>query len=165
MQKVTSRLGALPYILLGMGLSALGALALDRLTNLWPFDAAQRLDLVRLVALGQADAAMLLEAALPEMIMAFLSIILVISTGVFLPIIYFLNWRFKIGGDHFLIILRQAMWVGIWITFCFWLQMNRALGIAAALLVAAVLVLVELLLQVRTQAAEERKALQVPNES
>lgn len=162
MQKAISRLGALPYILLGLGLTVLGLLALDRLTNLWPFDAAQRLDLVRAVATDQADAAILLEAALPEMIVAFLSLILVTSTGILLPVMYFLNWRFKLGGNHFLIVLRQTMWVSIWITFCFWLQMNRALGVAAALLVGVVLFLVEMLMQVRTQAAEERRALQVP---
>ncbi len=161
MQNPLSRLGPLPYLVVGIGLAALGLLALERLTGIWPFDPNQRLDLVRAVGAGQADAATLLDAALPELILTLLALVLATITGVMLPIVYFLNRRFRAGDPHVLVILRQAMWVGLWVTFCVWLQLNRTLGIAAALLIAAVLVLVEMMLQVRSRAAEERRALQV----
>jgi uncharacterized membrane protein (UPF0136 family) len=46
------------------------------------------------------------------------------------------------------------MWVGLWFAFCAWLQMNRTLGIAIAALVAIVLLMFELLLQVRHRAEQ-----------
>jgi uncharacterized membrane protein (UPF0136 family) len=46
------------------------------------------------------------------------------------------------------------MWVGLWVAFCIWLQMNRTLGLAVALLVAAVFVMFEFLIQVRTRAVQ-----------
>jgi hypothetical protein len=53
-----------------------------------------------------------------------------------------------------MITLRQSMWVGLWVTFCVWLQMNRLLSIALAVLVAVVLIMFELLLHIRTRAAD-----------
>jgi hypothetical protein len=46
------------------------------------------------------------------------------------------------------------MWVGLWASFCVWLQMNRLLSVAMALLVAVVLIMFEFLLQLRTRAAD-----------
>jgi uncharacterized membrane protein (UPF0136 family) len=45
------------------------------------------------------------------------------------------------------------MWVGSWAAFCVWLQMNRTLGLAVAILVAVVLILFEMLLQLRQRTA------------
>lgn len=156
------RLGVLPYLLLGVGLCFIGVMALNYLVNnFWPFDAA-RLDLVRATALDRADAPALMESANMEILLAFLAAVLVTMTGVALPIAYFLNKRFGRYADErfgqstaapFLVVLRQSMGVGLWAAFCIWLQMNRALGLAAALLVGTVLVLFELLLQIRTRAA------------
>ncbi len=156
MKKPFERLGISPYLLLGLGLLILGLMAMNHIVdNWWPFD-VERLDLVRATALDQVDPASLMDAANTEIILAFLSAVLVAATGVALPIAYFLNWRFSTskGGPnpHFLVVLRQAMWIGFWVSFCMWLQMNRVLGIAVAILVAGVLILLELLLQIRTRA-------------
>lgn len=159
MQKQIEKMGALPYILFGLALILIGLVALNHLTNLWLFDASQRIDLLRALAADQADSTMIIEAALPEMILAFLSLVLVVGTGIALPLAYFLNKRFRWGPLHYLIMLRQAMWFGCWLAFSVWLQMNRALGIAALVLVAIVLILVELLLQIRGRAATERDIL------
>jgi hypothetical protein len=156
MKKIFGRLGISPYLLLGFGLLILGLMAMNHIVdNWWPFDVT-RLDLVRATALDQVDPASLMDAANTEIILAFLSAVLVAATGVALPITYFLNWRFGTikGGPNpsFLVVLRQAMWIGFWVSFCMWLQMNRMLGIAVAILVAGVLILLELLLQIRTRA-------------
>ncbi|MCP4360977.1 MAG: hypothetical protein GY796_23465 [Chloroflexi bacterium] len=160
--KIMRRLGVYPYLFLGVGLFIVGLLAGEYiLNNFWPFDIA-RLDLARATVLGRADATAILQAASTEIILAFLASILVTVTGVMLPLAYFLNKRFGHYVDErfgesksiqFLVVLRQAMGVGFWVSFCVWLQMNRALGLAVALLVAGVLILFELLLQVRTRAA------------
>jgi len=158
MLKFFERLGITPYLLFGFALLVLGLMAMNHIVdNWWPFDVA-RLDLVRATALDQVDPASLMEAANTEIILAFLSAVLVAATGAALPIAYFLNWRFKPaqGGSnpHFLVVLRQAMWIGFWVSFCMWLQMNRMFGIAVAVLLAGVLILLELLLQIRTKAAK-----------
>ncbi|MCA9938687.1 MAG: hypothetical protein KC418_08595 [Anaerolineales bacterium] len=159
MQRRIEQLGVIPYLAVGLILLAVGLLALNHLTTLWPFDAAQRIDLLRALAQDRADSAMLLEAALPEMIIAFLSLVLVSVTGLVLPLAYFLNQRFDLGHTHYLVALRQAMWLGVWAAFSVWLRMNRTMTVAAVLLVGAVLLLVELLLQVRARAAAEQHVL------
>ena len=149
------RLGVLPFLLLGAGLLLLGLLAINYIVNaFWPFDVA-RLDLVRASARGTADAAQLLEAATLEVLFAFLASVVVATTGLALPLAYYINRRFSPPphGPAFLTVVRQAMWIGVWIAFCMWLQMNRSLGLAVAGLVAAVLAMFEILLYVRTRAS------------
>lgn len=159
MSKFAERLGAIPTLLLGGGLFAVSLLAGQHIiNNWWPFDVA-RLDLVRDTALDRAEAAALLEAANVDIILAFLAVILIGATGLALPLAYILNRRFLRRSESppappFFVILRQAMWIGLWASFCTWLQMNRLLSIAMALLAAVVLIMFEFLLQVRTRAAD-----------
>jgi hypothetical protein len=155
MKKLTARFAVMPYLLIGVALLLLGVAAINHImNNLWPIDVT-RLDLIRAIAQDQAEAAQLLGAVNREFIVAFLASVLVAVTGLSLPLAYYLNKRFgRSGSRRFLVVLRQAMWVGIWVTFCVWLQMNRSLGIGIVLLVAGVLVTIEVLLQIRTKAAE-----------
>lgn len=148
------RLGSLPAFLIGAGLLLLGLLALNYIVNnFWPIDVG-RLDLVRSSALGTADAPALLEAREGEILVAFLASLMVAVTGLSLPLVYYLNRRIQSGETPpaFLAVVRQSLWIGLWVSFCVWLQMNRTLGIAVALLVAFVIFLFELLLQVRRRA-------------
>lgn len=160
--KIFQRLGVIPYLLLGVGLAFIGLSAWFYIANsFFPFNPEQRLDLVRSVGLDRVDSATILEAASAELIIAFLGSVFLFVTGIALPIAYFLNKRFgKYADERFgessstplLVVLRQAIGGGFWVSFCVWLQMNRAFGFAAALLVAFVLILFELLLQIRTRA-------------
>lgn len=159
MANLTKRLGVMPILLLGSGLFAIGLLAGQHIiNNWWPFDVS-RLDLVRATALDRADPASLLAAANVDIILAFLAVILVAVTGLALPLAYILNRRFLRShfpsgetAPSFMVTLRQSMWVGMWVSFCVWLQMNRVLGVAVASLAAVVLIMFEVLLQVRTRA-------------
>ena len=104
------------------------------------------------------DAAMLLAAANSDIIIAFLASVVVAVTGLALPLSYYLNKRLlppemRHEPPSFLTVIRQALWVGLWVAFCLWLQMNRTLGVAVAALVAAVLILFEVVLQIRARAA------------
>jgi hypothetical protein len=153
------RLGVILYLFIGLGLVTLGVLLFTYVVdNWWPFDVA-RLDLVRAVALGRAEAATLLAAANTEIIFVFLAAVALIVAGVALPFLYFLGRRFGFGGNEaglpprFIVVIRQGVWVGVWVAFCLWLQMNRTLGIAVALLGGGVLILFEILLQIRARAA------------
>ncbi|MCP5101705.1 MAG: hypothetical protein GY943_39690 [Chloroflexi bacterium] len=156
-----NRLGVLPSLLFGAAIFVVGAYTLNYVVNSWwPFDVT-RLDLVRSTALDQVDAASILEAANLEIVLAFLGSIFITITGLSVPLAYVLNQRFSNYANkqleqaeppRFLVTLRQSMAFGLWVTFCVWLQMNRALGIAVALLLLGVLILFELLLQLRTRA-------------
>ncbi len=155
MQNSTKRPGIFSALVLGASLCAIGLLALQRIVDYWwPID-VRRLDLIRDTMLDRIDAPTLLSATNSELILAFLGAILVTLTGLFLPLAFFLNKRFGRATTFppLLVALRQAMWVGLWGAFCTWLQMNRTLGLAIALLVAFVFVLFELLVQIRTQVA------------
>lgn len=151
-----TRYGLIFFAVIGGGLFVLGMAAVVYIFNAWwPIDVA-RLDLVRDTALGQANVTRLLEAINWEIMIAFLSGWMVAATGLALPFSYYLNKRFGRPefSPSFLVVLRQAVWVGLWFTFCLWLQIHRAFGPAIASLVAVVLVLVEILLQVRTKASK-----------
>lgn len=161
--KWSDKLGVFPSLLLGSGLFGIGLYTINYLANSWwPFDVA-RIDLVRATATGEAEAASILDAANGEIIIAFLAAILISVTGLALPLAYVLNKRFgsftnrqldtATTSPRFLVTFRQAFAVGLWVAFCIWLQMNRAFGIAVALLVAVVLILFEVLLQLRARAA------------
>ncbi len=147
------RFRIVPLLLLGIALALLGVLAMNHIVDTWwPFDVA-RLDLVRATAEGRVDATAMMESANIEVVFAFLAAILVAVTGVALPLVDLLNRRFAKQMPGFLVILRQSMWIGFWVAFCTWLQMNRTLNGAVAALVAGVLMLFEFLLQLRTRTA------------
>lgn len=151
------RFGFISSLILGVLLVAIGLLAMEYVVNSWwPID-INRLDLVRAATEGRADAASLLEAANFEIILVFLATVLTAVTGVILPISYLLNRRFahftnrrfgETDTSRLMVAVRQSMAVGFWVAFCLWLQMNRSFGLAVALLVAAVLILFEVLLQI-----------------
>jgi len=157
------RFNFISSLVLGALLVAIGLLAMEYvINNWWPID-INRLDLVRAAAQDRTDAASLLEAANFEIILVFLATVLTAVTGLILPISYLLNRRFaaytdrrfgKLENSRLLVSLRQSMAAGIWVAFCLWLQMNRSLGLAVALLVAVVLILFEVLLQIRSRAAQ-----------
>lgn len=154
MRDSLERLGVFPYLLLGAGLFVLGLLAANHIVNtFWPFDVS-RLDLVRASALDQANASAMMDAANGQIVMAFLAGVMVAVTGLTLPMVYYANVRFDPdpGAPAPIVVVRQALWLGLWVAFCVWLQMNRSLGLAVALLVAAVLATFEILLQIRRRA-------------
>jgi hypothetical protein len=155
MKETYERLGIIPFLALAAGLVVLSLLTLDHIVNnFYPFD-VQRLDLLRATALDQIDAPAILEAPNLEFVLVFLGVVGMAVTGIMLPVAYFFNWRFARDqkAPRFLTVLRQAMWAGLWVAFCTWLQMNRVLGVAVATLVGLVFVLFEVLLQLRTRAA------------
>ena len=158
MHRFLKRLGVFPVMLLSIGLFLLGALAVDRVVNtMWLFDPNAQLGLTRAVVQQRADAATLMTAANLEVLLAFLASIVVAVTGLAMLPVYLINKRFNPPDRRneppvFLSVSRQSLFVGLWVAFCLWLQMNRTFGPAVAILAAAVLVLFELVLQIRERA-------------
>ena len=155
MERAVSRLGILLFLFVGVVLFLTGILSVNHIVNnFWPID-VDRLDLVRDTAFGSVEATSMLRAANVEVILAFLAGIWIAVTGLVLPLAALLNFRFGSEASfNWFVALRQSMWVGIWVAFCAWLQMNRSLGLGVAILVAAVLVMLEILLQIRSRAEQ-----------
>ncbi|HET6443073.1 MAG TPA: hypothetical protein VFI27_00715 [candidate division Zixibacteria bacterium] len=154
MERIAGRLGILPTLVVGGVLFLVGILMINNIVNnFWPIE-VERLDLIRETAFGSAEATSLLRAANIEVILAFLAGVWIAVTGLMLPVAAFLNSRFGNETFHWFVALRQAMWVGLWVAFCTWLQMNRSFGIGVAVLVAAVLIMFEILLQIRSRAVQ-----------
>jgi hypothetical protein len=77
-------------------------------------------------------------------------------TGTALPFVRFLNMRFTREGDPFPsggVILRQSIWIGLFIVACAWLQIPRVLNPVIAFFLALSLIVVEVFLHVREQDA------------
>lgn len=69
-------------------------------------------------------------------------------TGPALPIVYFLNMRFPSDPPiQEMVIVRQALWVGVFGSTLAWLQLGRVLTPGLALILAGVFVLIEFLLR------------------
>ncbi|MEJ2708353.1 MAG: hypothetical protein P8074_12130 [Anaerolineales bacterium] len=74
-------------------------------------------------------------------------------TGTVLPLIALLNRRFPSRpAPTPSVVLRQALWVGVYIPTLAWLQIGRVLTPALALLLAVGFVLIEWLMRMRERA-------------
>jgi hypothetical protein len=81
-----------------------------------------------------------------------------LAIGISLPLIHFLHRRFPSEPQvNTGIILRQAIWVGIYTDLLVWLQLGRALDTARAVFLAIGLIVIEFLLRMR-----ERSEFQPP---
>jgi len=71
-------------------------------------------------------------------------------TGTALPAVAYLNRRFPTNPPvTHSVILRQAIWIGIYVPTLAWLQIGRVLDPSIALLLALGLILIEWLLRLR----------------
>ena len=77
-------------------------------------------------------------------------------TGTVLPFVRFLNMRFAGEGNPFpsgSVILRQSVWIGLFVVACAWLQIPRVLNPVIAFFLALSLIVIEVFLHVREQDA------------
>lgn len=82
-------------------------------------------------------------------------------TGTILPLVAFLNRRFPTNPPPTqIVILRQALWFGLYLPTLAWLQIGRVFTPALALLLAVGLAIIEWLLRLRerSQWKPDRKA-------
>jgi hypothetical protein len=70
-------------------------------------------------------------------------------TGTVLPFVWVLHRRFAGEAVPPPVLLRQALWVGLYTGLCVWLQVNRSLSLSLALLIAGGLAAFEWLIRVR----------------
>lgn len=82
----------------------------------------------------------------PRWLFFFLSVIGL--TGLSLPLVFYLNKRFPSKPPvEGMVILRQALWVGVFGSTVAWLQLGRVLTGGLALILAGIFVMIEFLLR------------------
>jgi len=86
----------------------------------------------------------------------FCGLVALTVTGISLPFTWFLNRRFtRDSAPRPLVIVRQAVWVGVWIAALLWLRANQTFNVPLMLITAGALALVELLLLLRQRGAPQ----------
>lgn len=76
-------------------------------------------------------------------------------TGTVLPFVRYLNARFARSGPTSGVVLRQSIWVGLFVVACAWLQIPRVLNPVIALILALSLVVIEWFLHLREGGSAE----------
>ena len=105
---------------------------------------------ITLSVLGWGGLLLVIRSALPTLgprwLFFFLGVLAV--TGPALPIVFFLNKRFPSDPPvQGMVILRQALWVGVFGSTLAWLQLGRVLTPGLAAILGGVFVMIEFLLQ------------------
>jgi hypothetical protein len=82
----------------------------------------------------------------------FFALWIIALTATVFPVIYFITTRFSSGKFEPQVIVRQALWVGIFGAILAWLQLARLVNIYVILSLAFGLVAIESLLRLRERA-------------
>lgn len=104
-----------------------------------------------LSVVGWGGLALLLYLTVPTLLprWLFFFLLTLALSGLALPVTYFFNRRFpSVPPVEAGVVLREAMWVGIYGSLLAWLQMGRVLTPALIITLMVGLVLVELLLRI-----------------
>jgi hypothetical protein len=77
-------------------------------------------------------------------------------TGTALPIVYFLHRRFPSDPPaESNVIVRQALWVGVYVAFLAWLQLGRLVTLYVILGLAGGLIAIEYFIRIREKAVRK----------
>ncbi|HET7010739.1 MAG TPA: hypothetical protein VFI11_08195 [Anaerolineales bacterium] len=102
-----------------------------------------------LAAVGWLGLVVLMNATLPTIgpRWLFFFLLTMATTGTSLPFVWFLRQRFSGGVPPAVgVLLREGLWVGLFVSACAWLQINRGLTLTVALFLALGLVAIEMFL-------------------
>ena len=107
---------------------------------------------ILLSAFGLGGIFLLLNASEPTLLPRWLFFFLLVIgfTGLGLPLVSFLNHRFP--GEppaRVPVIIRQGLWIGVYVATLAWLQYGRVLNIAMALIVGFAFFAIEWFLRLR----------------
>ncbi|NIS78730.1 MAG: hypothetical protein GTO14_00520 [Anaerolineales bacterium] len=105
---------------------------------------------VILAAMGWLGLLLLMRFTLPTVFPRWLFFFLWVSavSGTVLPFIWLIHRRFPPAFPAPpSTLLRQSLWIGLYASLCAWLQINRSLSLALALILAVGLVVLEALMR------------------
>ena len=105
-----------------------------------------------LFLLGAIGLAMLIFFTLPTLGPRWLLFFLVtlLASGLALPTAYYLHKRFpSVPAASAAVLLREALWFGIYVDLLLWLQLGRVLNFALGAFIGIGLALIEILIRMR----------------
>jgi hypothetical protein len=88
----------------------------------------------------------------------FFVLLLITVSGLALPVVRFLNVRFTPLDQEVPpagVIVRQSVWVGLFVVMCAWLQIPRILTLPIAIFIIVVFIIIESFLRTREIASEK----------
>ena len=96
-----------------------------------------------LIAIGWTGLYLLLATTLPTVgpRWLFFFLLTIAVTGTALPFVWVLHKRF--GAAPTSVLLRQALWVALYVSLLVWLQVNRSLTLSLSLLLGVGFILLE----------------------
>ena len=103
-----------------------------------------------LAAIGWIGLILLVNVALPTIgpRWLFFAFLTTAATGTALPFVWLLHRRFDRSGPALpSVLLRQGLLVGLYLSLCTWLQINRSLSLGLALAIALGFGLIEALIR------------------
>jgi hypothetical protein len=104
-----------------------------------------------LAVIGWSGLILLVNLALPTIgpRWLFFAFLTTAATGTALPFVWLLHRRFDrtATGAAPSVLLRQALLVGLYVSLCTWLQINRSLSLGLAIAIAAGFVAIEWLIR------------------
>ncbi|HPY33016.1 MAG TPA: hypothetical protein PLO92_06055 [Anaerolineaceae bacterium] len=103
-----------------------------------------------LLAAGGGGLALVTNLTLPTLgpRWLFFFFLVLLGAGAALPAAYFLNLRFPtVPPPERAVIFRESLWAGIYVSLLAWLRMGRVLTLPLGVIIAAVLILIEVLLR------------------
>ena len=115
---------------------------------------------VLMMLLGWFGLFQLVTTTLPRIggeLWLFFALVQIAVTGTVLPLVRLLNVRLTSVMQDVPpsgVIVRQSVWIGLFVVTCCWLQIPRALSLPLAIFVALVFIVVEIFLRSREIAAE-----------
>jgi hypothetical protein len=116
---------------------------------------------VLLMLIGWGGLYQLISTTLPRIggeLWLFFVLLQLAVTGTVIPVVRYLNMRFtsiRTEPPTSGVIVRQSIWVGLFVVTCAWLQIPRALSLPLVAFLIVVFVVVEIFLRTR-ELAEER---------
>ena len=122
---------------------------------------------ISLTVLGLSGLAAIFILSLPTLGPRWLFFFLTLITfsGIALPIVHFLNRRFSSQPPaDSSVLIRQALWVGIYLDIIAWLQMGGMLNLAQGIFLASGIGLIEFLLRMRERSHFTPQGEEAPNE-
>ncbi|MEO1290420.1 MAG: hypothetical protein AAFV93_21960 [Chloroflexota bacterium] len=113
-----------------------------------------------MIVVGWGGLFQLVTTALPKIageLWLFFLLLQIAVTGTVIPIVRSINVRFTPVMKDVPpsgVIVRQSVWIGLFVVTCAWLQIPRALSIPLAIFIALVFIVVEIFLRTRELATE-----------
>ena len=110
---------------------------------------------IMMMVLGWGGLYQLITTTIPRLgaeMWLFFVLLQVAVTGTAIPIVLYLNVRFtrtQSSSPNYVVIVRQSMWIGLFVVACAWLRIPRILSLPIASLLVLLFIGIEFVIRTR----------------